>query len=288
MKKYLYLLFLFISIASNAVAVESAKIKGDTSNNSANDTIALKINTAVPTEQDSLVMFPAYGLYCQWDTTDIHPYRYDLSQLNDTTIIPLIDEENCGFMCPRKGNITSDFGARKNRPHYGVDIDLETGDTVGAAFAGMVRIAKKNKTYGNVVIIRHSNGLETYYAHLSKICVESGQYVEPGQLIGLGGNTGHSFGSHLHFEIRYKGYAINPHELISFDESKLVSNNYILTKKTFDFVASAKAAKYYVVKKGDTLYKIAKRYGTTPQKLCKLNGIKTTTSLKPGKKLRCI
>ena len=288
MKKYLYLLFLFICTERNTFAAEKAAADGDTST-SPSDTIALKINnTAGLNKQDSLLLFPAYGLYCQWDTMDIHPYHYELSKINDTTLISLIDEENCGFMSPAKGNITSDFGARKRRPHYGVDIDLETGDTVGAAFAGMVRIAKKNKSYGNVVIIRHSNGLETYYAHLSKICVESGQYVEPGQLIGLGGNTGHSFGSHLHFEIRYKGHPINPHELISFDEMKLVSDNYLLTKKTFEFVTKEKSAKYYIIKKGDTLYKIAKRYSTTPQKLCKLNGIKTTTTLRPGKKLRCI
>ena len=253
----------------------------------AEDTVIAPIDTSeLLTAEDSLDLFPAYELYGQWDTAIIHPYHYDIKNLKDTVTIPLIDQFNCGYVHPFKGHISSDFGSRKGRPHYGVDIDLETGDTVVCAFSGMVRIARKNKSYGNVVIIRHSNGLETYYAHLSKINVESGQLVEPGQFIGLGGNTGHSFGSHLHFEVRYKGCPINPNELIAFDKMKLKADSYKLTPKSFEFVVKAKQAKYCTIKKGDTLSRIAKRYHTSTKALCKLNGIKTSSVLRTGRKLR--
>lgn len=179
--------------------------------------------------------------------------------------------------------------------HYGVDIHLKTGDTVLAAFEGKVRIAKFNKTYGNLVVIRHNNGLETYYAHLSKINVEPGQDVETGEIIGLGGNTGRSYGAHLHFEIRYKGLPIDPNEIISFKEGKLLSDSFVLTKKTIDHsdeikVAASKSTgkktRIHTVRKGDTLGKIARRYGTTTSKLCKMNRISSKTPLKIGRKLK--
>jgi murein DD-endopeptidase MepM/ murein hydrolase activator NlpD len=247
-------------------------------------------------EYDSTLMFPAFDIYSQWDTNSIHPYEFAAKSLvNDTNPIYLIDEYNCGYVHPFCGEVTSDFGPRKGRPHYGIDINLETGDSVGAAFSGMVRIAKKNKTFGNVVIIRHSNGLETFYAHLSKLLVNPNDYVEPGQIIGLGGNTGRSHGSHLHFEVRYKGFPIDPNEIISFERNALIRNTLVLTPKTFEFSSKNKGgkgakgvkSKYYTVRKGDTLYGIARKYGTTPQKLCKLNKIKMTTVLRIGMKLKC-
>ncbi|MBN8702269.1 MAG: peptidoglycan DD-metalloendopeptidase family protein [Bacteroidetes bacterium] len=236
--------------------------------------------------EDSLLLFPAYDIYSQWDTTTIHPYKFSAVNFNDTVEVLLQDEFNCGYAHPFPGPVTSSYGSRRGRPHYGIDINLETGDTVVSAFEGMVRIAKLNKTYGNVVIIRHKNGLETIYAHLSKICVEAGQIVEPGQIIGLGGNTGRSYGSHLHFEVRYKGMPINPSTLISFEDYKLVSEKATISKSSFQFFAQQKSLKYHTVRKGDTLYKIAKRYGTTPQKICKLNRIKSSTKLRIGSKIR--
>lgn len=260
--------------------------KGTTTNS---DTVSanIQVQESLLSEYDSALMFPAFEIYCQWDTTNIHPYGFDSKSANDSSLIKLIDEYNCGYVHPFCGDVTSDYGMRKGRPHYGVDINLETGDTVVAAFGGMVRIAKKNKTYGNVVIIRHSNGLETFYAHLSKILVNPNEYIEPGQVIGLGGNTGRSYGSHLHFEVRYKGFPINPNDLISFDTGDLLNESLIVSTKTIEFAAKAKSAKYHTVKKGETLYKIAKRYGTTPQKLCKMNNIKMSTTLRIGMKLKC-
>jgi murein DD-endopeptidase MepM/ murein hydrolase activator NlpD len=247
---------------------------------------------------DSLVSFPACDLYCGWDTVNTHYAKFDISTLHDSVRqIALYDKNSCGYVHPFSGKVTSQFGPRKRRYHYGVDIDLQTGDAVGAAFDGKVRIAKKSKTYGNVIVIRHSNGLETYYAHLSKINVEIGQEVYAGEIIGLGGNTGHSHGSHLHFEIRYLGQPINPTDIISFTDQKLICDTLCLSKKTFDYAteakkaavkayASSKGAKVHVVKKGDTLSSIAHRYGTTTKALCQKNGIKATSTLKLGQKLR--
>lgn len=252
---------------------------------------------------DSLISFPAYDLYCGWDTVNIHSLKFDIATLKDTSKnILLFDERSCGYVHPFEGKITSQFGPRKRRYHYGVDIDLETGDCVAAAFDGKVRIAKKSKSYGNVIVIRHANGLETYYAHLSKISVEIGQEVYAGEVIGLGGNTGRSRGSHLHFEVRYMGQPINPSELISFDEHKLLSDTLTISTKTFSYVAAAKqaaaktmAAKgkggkvtkgVYVVKKGDTLYSIARRYGTTTKAICQKNGIKANSTLRLGQKIK--
>ena len=250
---------------------------------------------------DSLISFPAYDLYCGWDTVNIHSVKFNVESLKDSAkAVVLYDENSCGYGHPFMGNVTSKFGPRKKRFHYGVDIDLDTGDAVASAFDGKVRIAKKSKSYGNVIVIRHSNGLETYYAHLSKINVEIGQDVYAGEIIGLGGNTGRSRGSRLHFELRYLGQPINPDEIISFRDNKLISDTLCLSKKTFDYVAEAKKAaaknyansksgkgrKVHTVKKGDTLYAIARKYNTTTKALCQKNGIKESKTLRLGQKIK--
>lgn len=259
-------------------------------------------------EVDSLLAFPSNDLYSSWDTTVIHPYSFAESFKQDSAIVHLTEPTDCGFVLPFNGNVTSEFGWRKRRPHYGTDIDLETGDTVMAAFDGMVRIAKLNRSYGNVVIIRHNNGLETVYAHLSKILVEAGQTIEAGQQIGLGGNTGHSFGSHLHFEMRYLGQAIDAEDFIDFATGTLKKNDCMITradvetkydlralhsrqKKDLNLarVSGVKVTKYgkvYTVKKGDTLGRIAQRNHTTISALCKKNGIKQTKALQLGQKIK--
>lgn len=258
-------------------------------------------------EVDSLLAFPSNDLYSSWDTTVIHPYSFAESFKQDSALIKLTEPTDCGFVLPFTGNVTSEFGWRKRRPHYGTDIDLETGDTIMAAFDGMVRIAKLNRSYGNVVIIRHKNGLETVYAHLSKILVEPGQMLEAGQIIGLGGNTGHSFGSHLHFEMRYLGQAIDAEDFIDFAAGTLKKNEVLFTKSDvetkYDLRAlhsrqkrdlnlsrvsgsKSKHGKVYTVRKGDTLGRIAQRNHTSIKAICKKNGIKQTKVLRPGQKIK--
>jgi murein DD-endopeptidase MepM/ murein hydrolase activator NlpD len=299
MKKIILSFFLFISMLTLS-AVNTANIYSiDTT---PEDTIPLSLDEDELLDiNDSLVSFPAYDLYCGWDTVNIHSAKFDVTSLKDSSKnILLYAENSCGYVHPFEGKITSTFGPRKKRYHYGVDIDLETGDCVAAAFDGRVRIVKKSKSYGNVVVVRHSSGLETYYAHLSKTNVEIGQEVFAGQVIGLGGNTGRSRGSHLHFEVRYMGQPINPSELISFDQHKLISDTLTLSSSTFSYLAEAKKAaaknsyskgkngkgRVHVVKKGDTLSAIARKYGTTTKALCQKNGLKSTAKLRLGQKIK--
>ena len=162
--------------------------------------------------------------------------------------------------------------------------------------------------YGNVVIIRHPNGLETVYGHLSKLLVQTEQDVKAGELIGLGGNTGHSYGSHLHFEMRFLGKSIDTEDLVDYEKWELKNTSFVLYKDDFkssynlhnmsasnrgkakshvtSALAGPKNSKYYVVRKGDTLVKIAARNHTTVKALCQKNGIKATKILQPGQRLK--
>ena len=284
--------------------------KDDTTRVSVNPSILSIVNNDDDEENlevDSLLSFPSNDLYASWDTATIHPYSFAQCFKKDSAAIVFTEPTDCGFKLPFIGNVTSEFGWRKKRPHYGTDIDLETGDTVGSAFDGMVRIAKLNRSYGNVVIIRHKNGLETVYAHLSKILVEAGQTVEAGQIIGLGGNTGHSFGSHLHFEMRYLGQAIDAEDFVDFEKGILKNNTVLITKSDVDTKydlralhsrqkkdlnltrvtgTKSKYGKVYKVKNGDTLGRIAQRNHTTIKAICKKNGIKQSKPLRLGQKLK--
>ncbi|MES2284421.1 MAG: M23 family metallopeptidase [Bacteroidota bacterium] len=298
MKKFILTIFIFSFLYNAFAGIKGGGTPSSNAKKTVTDTIPFVIDEEEMADyNDSIISFPSSDLYCGWDTINTHSIKFDIESLkDDTKEIALYDKNSCGYVHPFSGNVTSGFGPRKKRFHYGADIDLETGDAVGAAFDGKVRIARKSKSYGSVVVIRHSNGLETYYAHLSKINVEVGQEVFAGEIIGLGGNTGHSRGSHLHFEVRYLGHPINPAEIISFTDQKLVADTFCITKRTFNYVCEAKKAasktyansksKIHIVKKGDTLYAIARKYKTTPKELSKKNRIKSTQVLRLGQKIK--
>ena len=245
-----------------------------------------------------------------WDTTTLFPYReVDMSGMPKSVVIDLVDSLTC-YHCPYQGTVHphGKYGPRRRRQHQGVDLPLKTGDPVYATFCGRVRISQYNKGgYGNLVIIRHDNGLETYYGHLSERMVEPGQWVEAGQIIGLGGSTGRSTGPHLHFETRYYGQSFDPERLIDFKNGTLSRETFLLKKSFFSIYSNAgqdfedeianeeqdkkeaakKAAmKYYKIRSGDTLGAIARRHGTTVANICRLNGIKSTTILRIGRSLR--
>ena len=245
-----------------------------------------------------------------WDTTTLFPYReVDMSGMPKSVVIDLVDSLTC-YHCPYQGTVHphGKYGPRRRRQHQGVDLPLKTGDPVYATFCGRVRISQYNKGgYGNLVIIRHDNGLETYYGHLSERMVEPGQWVEAGQIIGLGGSTGRSTGPHLHFETRYYGQSFDPERLIDFKNGTLSRETFLLKKSFFSIYSNAgqdfedeianeeqdkkeaaeKAAmKYYKIRSGDTLGAIARRHGTTVANLCRLNGIKSTPILRLGRSLR--
>ena len=252
--------------------------------------------------QDSTV----YEKY--WSSEVISPYReVALSSLPVSVVIALVDSLK-SYHYPYKGKIISRYGPRRNRNHNGIDIPLKEGDPIYATFDGRVRYSKDSKTgYGQLVIIRHDNGLETYTGHLSKRLVEEGQWVTAGQIIGEGGSTGRSTGPHIHFETRYYGQSFDPERLIDFNSGILRRETFLLRRKFFDIysrydqnfddeianieddkreAAELAARCYYTVRSGDTLSGIAVKYGTTVTRICQLNGINRNAVLKIGKKLR--
>ncbi|MCW3086584.1 MAG: hypothetical protein JWP12_3950 [Bacteroidetes bacterium] len=217
--------------------------------------------------------FPAADLYACWEINNLFPEKDMLKLKGDTSVCLTLNGGARGeYVHPFNGPVTSNFGWRDSTKHNGIDIDLNKGDKVGAAFDGMVRVAKNYGGFGNVVIIRHYNGLETVYAHLSKIKVKPGQVVKAGQIIGLGGSTGHSTGSHLHFEVRFKGVPMNPRYLISFSDQKLLCTELIIKQTKWGIAAYPKNTKFYTIEKGDTIFEIAKRFGTTTASIKQING----------------
>jgi murein DD-endopeptidase MepM/ murein hydrolase activator NlpD len=231
---------------------------------------------------------PSNSTYGNWDTRNVSPYSESISKLDTSILLTLTDNKsNCNFVAPIQSPVvTSNFGWRNGKNHNGIDLDLEVWDPVVASFDGMVRISLFHPGYGRVVIIRHYNGLETLYAHLHRLKVKAGEIVEAGQIVGLGGSSGHSSGSHLHFEVRYKGKPLNPKHLISFKNNKLVSDSLLLTKQKWNYSVLPLGIEFHTIKKGDFMFKIAKRYGLTVNELCKINGVKRNKILYPGRKLR--
>lgn len=218
---------------------------------------------------------------------------FDPTKMTDSIPVYLVSPWSSCYNFPLKSSkINSDFGWRHSRFHSGIDLDLETGDDVVASFDGIVKRADYVSGYGNLVVVKHFNGLETYYAHLSKILVTEGDTLTAGDKLGLGGSTGRSTGPHLHYEIRYRGAAIDPKYVVDFKNANLYNETFYLKKEYFKPSTTAATstgttgAKYYTVKKGDTLSKIASRNKTTVAKICKLNGISQKKVLKPGQRLR--
>ena len=245
----------------------------------------------------------------------------NLTKLKDTVWLNIDGEINNDFKVPVPGVVNSNYGFRHGKSHNGIDLNLKTGDTVCSAWSGKVRYAKYNDGgFGNLVIIRHYNGLETFYAHLSKIFVFPDQDVLSGETIGLGGSTGHSSGPHLHFEVRFYDSPINPAEYIDFTTKTLKKPKLFVHKLLFnpgakpsDYFDDSQTTeitnpsdssntpqvfkkpivkvkkdqvRYYRVKSGDTLSKIAAKNNTTVSKLCKLNGIKPNSIIQVGKSLK--
>lgn len=234
---------------------------------------------------DSLQVIPAYDVYCKWDTRNIHSYDFDYKQLHDTVAM-VLRHEQCDYANPFQGRVTSNFGHRNSKYHYGIDIKLYKGDPVLSAFEGVVRVAKYSSSYGNVVVVRHNNGLETLYAHLSARKVKAGDHVEAGDVVGLGGNTGRSTGSHLHFECRYKGEPINPNDIIDWEKGELVTDTLLLNASHFEYLKEARAKKYHRIRSGESLSSIARRYGTSVGTLCRLNGMSRNSTIYAGRTVR--
>ena len=230
---------------------------------------------------------PAMEMYPDWENTRVH-YT---AELPDSFRIDLT-----GFVMPTESRkITDIFGyrPRRRRMHNGLDIKVQTGDTIYAAFDGKVRITSyQRRGYGHYVVIRHNNGIETLYAHLSKKLVTEDQNVKAGDPIGLGGNTGRSTGSHLHFETILLGKCIDPALLFDFKNQTTTGNSYVYRKPGSKYIENGKVKyagpepKYHKVKKGDTIERIARKHGVSQRTIMKLNGLNSRSILHPGQNLR--
>lgn len=227
---------------------------------------------------------PGQEVYGAWNTTNPNAYGPELSQ-KDTVVLVQLTNGPCGFSMPVPPVVTSRFGWRDGRPHNGVDLDLEVGDPVRSAFPGVVRFAGTFGGFGRLVVVRHYNGLETYYAHLHRLKVNSGDVLEAGEAVGLGGSSGHSTGSHLHFEVRFKGVPIDPSHMIAFMEGELLCDTLVLKKTRWSFAAYPMGTQFHTVGKGEHLYAIAEHYGTSINALCELNGITRKARLRVGQRL---
>ncbi|BBE18440.1 peptidase, M23/M37 family [Aquipluma nitroreducens] len=265
------------------------------------DTLA---NDGEELEVDSLKLTNDETLYKSiWNSTQIKYPINTLPNKNDTITISLLNSGDSPFVMPVKGQILSKFGPRHRRMHTGTDIRLNSGDTVRCAFDGRVRLAKVFRGYGNLVLVRHNNGLETIYAHLKAIKVKVNDTVKAGDLIGLGGRTGRATCNHLHFETRLFGEPFDSNKYIDYETFALRSDKVIYKNKQFVtdlkdlrdkpapenklLLASGRSgASKHVIRKGDNLWVIAKKYNTTVKKLCAVNKITASKTLKVGSVLR--
>jgi murein DD-endopeptidase MepM/ murein hydrolase activator NlpD len=240
--------------------------------------------------ESEALRFPADELYgSTWDTCWVNPFRKKDIEVPDS-----FDIDCRAFSIPVDGElkVTSKYGPRRRRMHRGIDLKVHVGDTIRSSFSGKVRIKGfERRGYGNYLVIRHSNGLETIYGHLSKFLVSENEIVRTGQAIALGGNTGRSTGSHLHFETRFLGQALNPSDLIDFEKGIPYQEFYTLQKgkigKTNVYTSTSERIVYHRVKKGETLGQIALTYRTTVNELCRLNGLSPKSTLRIGQSIRC-
>ncbi len=260
------------------------------------DTLALR-NVIEREEAEA----PSSMLYPEWS----NKYAHRETALPDSFRINLR-----GFHMPCDSRVvTSNFGARWGRMHKGTDIKVYIGDTIRAAFSGKVRIVRYEAAgYGKYVVIRHNNGLETVYGHMSAWLVEENQTVKAGQPIGLGGNTGRSTGSHLHFETRLCGVAINPTTFFDFVNQDVVADSYLFKKANYrrELASASRSARnssrqqsgsgsmdsentvthYHKVVAGETLSSIARKRNTTIDQICRMNHISKNVKVRPGQILR--
>jgi murein DD-endopeptidase MepM/ murein hydrolase activator NlpD len=289
----------------------------------ADDGVASPENVA---EQPKAVSQPVVGINSRhpapehygsdWNTEHI---RYSsAAKPSGTVVLDMLPDNANRFKMPVCGKVLSEFGPRNGRMHTGIDLKLELGDPVYCAFDGMVRIAKTYGDYGKMVVVRHHNGLETVYAHLSSISVKVNRQVEAGDIIGKGGRTGRATGVHLHFETRFKGEPFNPRLVINAEKCILSTQKLTLNKSSYKqyyknpqmlitgnnlpagnsekadagekqgVSESIVVQTEHTVIKGDTLYNISRRYGLTVDSLRQINNLPENSILQIGQKLKII
>jgi LysM repeat protein len=259
------------------------------------------LNTIEEIPEDSIQSLDAVLYKNIWNCTQIKYPENTLPNKNDTIALTFNGTHDLPFYPPVKGKIISKFGIRHGRMHTGTDIKLNSGDSVHCAFDGRVRLAKRFSGYGNLVLVRHNNGLETIYGHLKAIKVKVNDTIKAGDLIGLGGRTGRATCDHLHFETRLFGQAFDSNKYIDFDTFALKTDKIYYANKRFETdkanfkkkpspaeaeILAAGSARKHVIRRGDTLSVIARKYHTSVKKICTTNHITAQSTLKVGRVLR--
>lgn len=250
-----------------------------------------------------------------WDEKKVNPYNFPIDSIPETWSVWMVDALS-SYHVPQTGRVTSKFGMRYGRRHQGVDISLPTGTPLYATFDGVVRVSMAMNGYGHLVVIRHNNGLETFYGHMSRRDVNPGDAVKAGDIIGLSGNTGRSTGPHLHYEIRYDGLALDPQRIIDFSNGNMRQRMMVLKRRYFDSASrydqnfddeflnmeddakalaaqkkkqeeeALKAQVWHTVRNGECLSTIARKYHTSVSAICRMNKISASSTLRAGRRLR--
>jgi murein DD-endopeptidase MepM/ murein hydrolase activator NlpD len=272
----------------------------DTSTIDEGQTSVVEVIDSVQVGEDWVQVSDYYAI---WDSKTINPYNLKALDFEDNIELKLYEPAKGRFwnLPTTETKVTSVFGPRWGRWHEGMDLDLNTGDPVFSTYDGIVRVvAYDGNGYGRFVLVRHYNGLETLYGHLSKTTVEPMQLVKAGDMIGLGGNTGRSYGDHLHYENRYEGNPFSPTWIWDFPHQKIVGERFVLTPRVWDYLrggrpidaefdiskASIKRTVLHRVQRGETLASIASKYGLSTSVLAKKNRIRVSHTLRAGQRLK--
>jgi murein DD-endopeptidase MepM/ murein hydrolase activator NlpD len=228
--------------------------------------------------------------YSIWDSKRINPYHIERDEFDSPIWITLYDTTKGQYwaMPHRKTHINSRFGFRGYRFHFGTDLELDIGDTIRAPFDGIVRaVGYDGRGYGNYIVVRHYNGFETLFGHLSRIDVESQQIVKANETLGMGGSTGRSSGPHLHYEVRYQGNAIDTELLYDYDKWAIKSDKFYLTPAAFKYTFTrSRKVMYHRIRPNDTFLGIARKYGVSMHRLFRLNHMNKNSHLRAGRRLR--
>ena len=245
------------------------------------------------------VCVTAFEYYSKWDSQNVDIYDFETTQIKDSLYLTLYNLEvgESWNMPLVKTTATSGYGPRWGRIHWGIDLSLRTGEAIYTTYDGIVRVKGYDRYgWGKYYVVRHKNGLETLYGHLSKHLTEIGDEVQAGDLLGHGGSTGRSTGPHLHYEVRYQGKAFNPNQIFDFQNMEPTTRVLAITKGLFNLYGksrvgpngstSSRSAAYHRVKSGDTLGAIARRYRVSVSQITRLNGISSNSILRIGQNLR--
>jgi hypothetical protein len=297
LQPFILIFAIFISLSSGAqqiqpdiypTQIESAEV----------DSLLNSLEELEGLSEDSLQNLDEVLYKNSWNCTQINYPTTALPSKSDTIEITFNIPGVNAYVHPVKGKVISKYGIRRGRMHTGTDIKLVSGDTVRCAFDGKVRLAKRFSGYGNLVLVRHTNGLETIYSHLKSISVKINDTIKAGDVVGLGGRTGRATTDHLHFETRLFGQHFNSEKYIDFENFSLRAEKIYYANRRFEIdkdklkkkpttadaqmLASADGSTRHVIRRGDNLWTIARRYNTTVNKLCTANKITAQKTLKIG------